>query len=57
MQHAGVFFGAVVGGLLIIKVNHDIPIMIIIFTLFVFSIVLLYFITQFREIYLSNNVE
>jgi len=57
MQHAGVFSGALVGGLLIIKVNHDIPIMIIIFTLFVFSIALLYFITHFREIYLRKTIE
>jgi MFS family permease len=57
MQHAGVFFGALVGGLLIIKVNHDIPIMIILFTLFIFSIALLYFITHFREIYLKKPAD
>ncbi len=57
MQHAGVFFGAIIAGLLIININHDIIIMIIIFTLFVFSIVLLYFITHFREIYIQKSGE
>ena len=56
MQHAGVFFGALVTGLLIIKINYDIPIMIIIIASFVFSILLLYFITHFREIYVDRKM-
>ena len=55
MQHAGVFFGAIVAGLLIIKIGHYIPIMILIAASFVFSIVFLYFITHFREIYLQKT--
>ncbi len=57
MQHAGVFFGALIGGLLIIKINHDIAILVILFTLFVFSIALLYLITHFHEIYLKKPPE
>jgi MFS family permease len=55
MQHAGVFFGALVAGLLIIKIGNYIPIMILIAASFVFSIVFLYFITHFREIYLQKT--
>jgi MFS family permease len=57
MQHAGVFFGAVVAGLLIINIDHDISILILLAATFVFSIVLLYFITHFREIYLTRQAD
>ncbi|MEM0140049.1 MAG: MFS transporter [Ferroplasma sp.] len=55
MQHAGVFLGAVVAGLLIINIDRDIAILLLISSVFILSIVLLYSITKFREIYLFKN--
>ena len=57
MQHAGVFFGALFTGLLIVKINRDTSIMVLLIVSFIFSIVLLYFITHFREIYLARKNE
>ncbi|WP_337860303.1 MFS transporter [Ferroplasma sp.] len=57
MQHAGVFFGAVIAGLLIINIDHDLSIMILLLASFIFSIILLYFITHFHEIYLEKPQE
>ncbi len=54
MQHAGVFAGAVFAGLLLVKINQDLSIMILLIISFVFSIFLLYVLTKFKEIYLKD---
>lgn len=54
MQHAGVFVGAVFAGLLLIKINHDLSIMILLAISFAFSIFLLYILTKFKEIYIKK---
>ncbi len=54
MQHAGVFVGAVFAGLLLIKINNDLSIMILLAISFAFSIFLLYILTKFKEIYIKK---
>ena len=54
MQHAGVFVGAVFAGLLLIKINHDLSIMILLAISFAFSIFLLYILTKFKEVYIKK---
>ncbi|MEM0133430.1 MFS transporter [Acidiplasma sp.] len=55
MQHAGVFFGAVIAGLLIININRDIPVMVLLIISIIFSIFMLYYVTKFREVYLDTH--